>query len=169
MPYFNYKDVSSWGLGTGYWPWYRSTAVSTVIPNAKVYPYPQWTRGHTVLHHRFAILRRYCHLAYPSTPRSSALQNHKSEMQNSFGPQPPNFGGWQGNGWRRTGCTPTDVNAASRQKTVVEACVPLFTEGISTRGILRNTCSDFWCSLFWLILHIISVLEYPLFRFGTPF
>ena len=130
MPYFNYKDVSSWGLGTGYWPWYRSTAVSTVIPNAKVYPYPQWTRGHTVLHHRFAILRRYCHLAYPSTPRSSALQNRKSEMQNSFGPQPPNFGGWQGNGWRRTGCTPTDVNAASRQKTVVEACVPLSTEGI---------------------------------------
>ena len=50
-------------------------------------------------------------------------------MQNSFGPQPPNFGGWQGNGWRRTGCTPTDVNAASRQKTVVEACVPLSTEG----------------------------------------
>ena len=92
--------------------------------------YPQWTRGHTVLHHRFAILRRYCHLAYPSTPRSSALQNHKSEMQNSFGPQPPNFGGWQGNGWRRTGCTPTDVNAASRQKTVVEACVPLSTEGM---------------------------------------
>ena len=91
--------------------------------------YPQWTRGHTVLHHRFAILRRYCHLAYPSTPRSSALQNRKSEMQNSFGPQPPNFGGWQGNGWRRTGCTPTDVNAASRQKTVVEACVPLSTEG----------------------------------------
>ena len=76
--------------------------------------YPQWTRRHTVLHHRFAILRRYCHLAYPSTPRSSALQNHKSEMQNSLGPQPPNFGGWQGNGWRRTGCTPTNVNAASR-------------------------------------------------------
>ena len=29
-----------------------------------------------------------------STPRSSALQNHKSEAQNSFGPQSPYFGGW---------------------------------------------------------------------------
>ena len=26
--------------------------------------YPQWTRGHTVLHHRFAILPRYCRSAY---------------------------------------------------------------------------------------------------------
>jgi len=31
---------------------------------------------------------------------------------------------------RRTGRTPIDVNAASRQKTVVEACVPLSTEGM---------------------------------------
>ena len=29
-----------------------------------------------------------------STLRSSALQNHKSETQNSFGPQVPDFGGW---------------------------------------------------------------------------
>ena len=49
--------------------------------------------------------------------------------QNSFGPQSPYFGGWQGNGWRRTGRTPTDVNAASRQKTAVGACIPLSTEG----------------------------------------
>ena len=65
-----------------------------------------------------------------STLRSSALQNHKSEAQNSFGPQVPYFGGWQGNGMRRTGRTPIDVNAASRQKTVLGASVPLFTEGI---------------------------------------
>ena len=64
-----------------------------------------------------------------STLRSSALQNHKSEAQNSFGPQVPYFGGWQGNGMRRTGRTPIDVNAASRQKTVLGACVPLSTEG----------------------------------------
>lgn len=64
-----------------------------------------------------------------STLRSSALQNHKSEAQNSFGPQVPYFGGWQGNGMRRTGRTPIDVNAASRQNTALGACVPLFTEG----------------------------------------
>ena len=64
-----------------------------------------------------------------STLRSSALQNHKSVAQNSFGPQVPYFGGWQGNGMRRTGRTPIDVNAASRQKTVLGACVPLSTEG----------------------------------------
>ena len=64
-----------------------------------------------------------------STLRSSALQNHKSEAQNSFGPQVPYFGGWQGNGMRRTGRTPIDVNAASRQKTALGASVPLFTEG----------------------------------------
>ena len=64
-----------------------------------------------------------------STLRSSALQNRKSEAQNSFGPQVPSFGGWQGNGMRRTGRTPIDVNAASRQKTVLGACVPLSTEG----------------------------------------
>ena len=64
-----------------------------------------------------------------STLRSSALQNHKSEAQNSFGPQVPYFGGWQGNGMRRTGRTPIDVNAASRQKTVLGACVLLSAEG----------------------------------------
>ena len=31
---------------------------------------------------------------------------------------------------RRTGRTPIDVNADSRQKTVLEACIPLYTEGI---------------------------------------
>ena len=30
----------------------------------KTVGYPQWTRGHTVLHHRFAILPRYCRSAY---------------------------------------------------------------------------------------------------------
>ncbi len=66
-----------------------------------------------------------------STPRSSALQNPKSEAQNSFGPQVPYFGGWQSNGMRRTGRTPIDVNVASRQKTVLGASVPLFTEGMN--------------------------------------
>ena len=64
-----------------------------------------------------------------STLRSSALQNRKSVVQNSFGPQVSSFGGWQGNGMRRTGRTPIDVNAASRQKTALGACVPLSTEG----------------------------------------
>ena len=62
----------------------------------------------------------FCHVTVAqrtsSTLRSSALQNHKSEAQNSFGPQVPYFGGWQGNGMRRTGRTPIDVNAASRKK-----------------------------------------------------
>ena len=35
---------------------------------------------------------------------------------------------------RRTGRTPIDVNAASHQKTVSGACVPLSTEGIVTRN-----------------------------------
>ena len=64
-----------------------------------------------------------------STLCSSALQNCKSVAQNSFGPQVPDFGGWQGNGMRRTGRTPIDVNAASRQKTALGACIPLSTEG----------------------------------------
>ena len=76
-----------------------------------------------------------------STPRSSALQNPKSEAQNSFGPQVPYFGGWQGNGMRRTGRTPIDVNAASRQKTVLGASVPLFTEGKKMRAKLSAIIS----------------------------
>jgi hypothetical protein len=31
---------------------------------ALVLYYPQWTRGHTVLYHEFAILLRYCRSAY---------------------------------------------------------------------------------------------------------
>ena len=75
-----------------------------------------------------------------STLRSSALQNHKSEAQNSFGPQVPYFGGWQGNGMRRTGRTPIDVNAASRQKTVLGASVPLFTEGTDDGFLSLVSC-----------------------------
>ena len=67
-----------------------------------------------------------------STLRSTALQNPKSEAQNSFRPQVLSFGSWQGNGMRRTGRTPIDVNAASCQKTALGACIPLFTEGIQT-------------------------------------
>ncbi len=91
--------------------------------------YPQWTRGHTVLHPGFVILLRYCRSAYVHTLRTSALQNHKSETQNSFGPRVPSSGGWQGNGMRRTGRTPLAVNAAIHQKTVPGACVPLSAEG----------------------------------------
>ena len=81
----------------------------------------------------------FCHVTVAqrtsSTLRSSALQNQKSEAQNSFGPRVASFGGWQGNGMRRTGRTPIDVNAASHQKTVPGACVPLSTEGIFARFI----------------------------------
>ena len=76
-----------------------------------------------------------------STLRSSALQNHKSEAQNSFGPQVPYFGGWQGNGMRRTGRTPIDVNAASRQKTALGACVPLSTEG---KPFVKHIDGNLW-------------------------
>lgn len=41
------------------------------------------------------------------------------------GPLVSSFDGWCGNGMRRAGYTLTDVNAASRQKTAPEACVPL--------------------------------------------
>ena len=41
-----------------------SAALSMLSLFAKNDSYPQWTRGHTVLHHRFAILPRYCRSAY---------------------------------------------------------------------------------------------------------
>lgn len=64
-----------------------------------------------------------------STLRSSALHNRKYATQNSFGPQVPGFGGWQGNGMRRTERTPIEVNAANRQKMALGACIPLYAEG----------------------------------------
>ena len=60
--------------------------------------------------------------------RSTALQNHKSVVQNSFGPQVLSFSDWQSNGIRRTGHTLSDGNAASCQKTVLGACILLFSE-----------------------------------------
>jgi hypothetical protein len=80
-------------------------------------------------------------------------------MQNSFGPQPPNFGGWQGNGWRRTGCTPTDVNAASRQKTVVEACVPLSTEGIILIIPVFKRIGNKNIKIYWILVEIYIFMQ----------
>ena len=107
----------------------RTAAFSFVVSISINATYPQWTKGHTVLHPGFVILLRYCRSAYVHTLRTSALQNHKSETQNSFGPWVPSSGGWQGNGMRRTGRTPLAVNAAIHQKTVPGACVPLSAEG----------------------------------------
>ncbi len=42
----------------------------------------------------------------------------------------------QGDGMRRTGRTPIDVNAANLQKMALGACIPLSTEGILRGNIL---------------------------------